>query len=121
MKVLLIIIAGVVSLAVWSAGYTHPTQSAASTDVKYGGVSLRFDKVLTNEVKAETIPASLEGKPSDLWPEHVAFSLVGYPRLRVLPDDSPQLRVFSVRRFRDAVESGYREFTRRGLGCGKLD
>ena len=120
MKGHLIVIAAVVSLAASPAGYLHPNQSQtknrfpSSSEVKYGGVSLHFDAALANEVKARTVPASLSGKPCDLWPEHVAFSLVGYPLPRAMPDDSPQLRLFSVERFRDAVESGYREFAAGG-------
>lgn len=108
MKRLVIIIVAVVSLAASSPGYIHPN------DVMYGGISFRFDTALANEVKGETVPASLSGKPCDLWPEHVAFSLVGYPRPRATPNNFPQLRIFSVERFRDAVESGYREFARAG-------
>ena len=116
MRGLLILIAAVVSLAASPAAYIHPNQSQtskkfpSSSEVNYGGVSLHFDATLADEIKAETVPASLRGKPCDLWPEHVAFSLVGYPRQRGVPDDFPQLRVFSVQRFRDAVESGYREY-----------
>src|SRR5690242_1690806 len=110
MKNLLIAIVAVVSLAAAPARCLRPAQSQttntflSATEVKYGGVSLRFDKALADEIKAETVPAALEGKPSDLWPEHVAFKLVNYPQQRSLPSDSPQLRVFSVQRFRDAVE-----------------
>jgi len=116
----LILIAAVVSLTASPLSYIHPNQSqtnnrfVSSTEVKYGGISLRFDQALANELKAETVPASLSGKPCDLWPEHVAFSLVGYRLPRAVPNDFPQLRVFSVQRFRDAVESGYRDFARDG-------
>jgi len=103
---LLILVAAAVSLA----GYIHPK------DVKYGGVSLHVDEALAAEIKAETVPASLSGKPSDLWPEHVAFTLVGYPRPRALPDGSPQLRVFSVPQFRVAVETGYQEMAKDVVG-----
>lgn len=84
-------------------------------DVKYGGISLHIDEALATEIKAETVPASLSGKPSDLWPSHVAFTLVGYPRQRRVPSDFPQLRVFSVQRFREAVDTGYRDFAKDGV------
>jgi hypothetical protein len=116
MRGLLIFIAVVVSLAASPSGYIPPNRSEENnrfpslTEVKYGGISFQFDKALVNEIKAKTVAASLFGKPCDLWPEHVAFSLVGYPRPRAVPPDFPQLRVFSVQRFRDAVESGYRDY-----------
>ena len=87
-------------------------QSFTTKDVKYGGISFQVDATLATEVKAETVRAALEGKPSDLWPEHVAFTLVGGRLPRGVPSDFPQLRVFSVQRFRDAVDTGYRDFVK---------
>jgi hypothetical protein len=91
------------------AGYIHPPKQ-----VSYGGVSFQVDAALATEIKSETVAASLDGKPSDLWPEHVAFTLVGYPRPRRVPSDFPQLRVFSIERFREAVETGYRDLAKGG-------
>ena len=109
------------TLAASLAGYAHhPNQSETNNRVfsakavKYGGVSFQVDESLATEVRAETVRASLEGKPSDLWPEHVAFTLVGAPLPRRVPSDFPQLRVFSVQRFRDAVDSGYRDMAKGG-------
>ena len=112
MRGILIIVA---ALGIFAASLVgpHPNQSETNnrslfkSDVNYGGVSFQVDKALATEVKAETVPASLDGKPSDLWPEHVAFTLVGYPQSRQLPSNFPHLRVFSVTRFREAVETGY--------------
>jgi hypothetical protein len=118
MKSLFILIATVVNLVAFSAGYIQPNQTnntaQSSKDVDYRGVSLQFDQALAREIKAETVPASLSGKPSDLWPEHVAFSLAGYPRPHALPDDF-QIRVFSIKHFREAVETGYREYAQTAI------
>lgn len=86
-------------------------QSAPSTQViarktnavNYGGVSFAFDPSLAPDVKSETIPASTEGKPSDIWPEHPGFTLRGSPRSRAQSEKDPQIRVFPLREFRDAV------------------
>jgi hypothetical protein len=86
-------------------------QSAPSTQViarktnavNYSGVSFAFDPSLAPDVKSETIPASTEGKPSDIWPEHPGFTLRGSPRSRVQSEKDPQIRVFPLREFRDAV------------------
>ena len=78
---------------------TGPTGS-----VSYGGVSFNFDKSLAEEVEADTIPASLDGKPSDIWPAHPRFTLVDYPRPRTLHPRDPHIRVFSVKEFREAVD-----------------
>ena len=74
-----------------------------SNTVEYQGVSFTFDQVLAREVKSETIPAAIEGKPSDIWPEHPAFTLVGYAPLRRAPPNFPQIRVFEIAKFREAM------------------
>ena len=115
MRSVLIIIAAMGTLAASLAGYIHPKHSETNnkfSEVKYGGVSLHVDEPLVTEIKAETIPASLSGKPSDLWPEHVAFTLVGYPPHPGLPSGFPQLRVFSIQQFRDAIETGFRDYAK---------
>ncbi len=85
---------------------SRPTPVAipkTTISVSYKGVSFNFDRSLASEVKSETIPASLEGKPSDIWPEHSGFTLVGYPKSRTLPETDPQIRVFEVAKFREAI------------------
>ena len=81
--------------------------SLFKSDVNYRGVSFHVDKSLATEIKAETVPASLDGKPAELWPEHAAFTLIGFPQTPKLPSTFPHLRVFPVQRFRAAVETGY--------------
>jgi hypothetical protein len=71
--------------------------------VSYGGVTFTFDPSLATEVKADTVPAMTDGKPSDIVPEHPAFTLVGYPRPRSMPENDPEIRVFSITKFREAM------------------
>jgi len=92
-------------------------QSPAATrkttnDAVYGGITFTFDRSLTNEVKGETIAAVTEGKPSDVVPEHLAFTLVGYPRPRSMTETDPEIRVFSVAKFRDALHRASREMAK---------
>jgi hypothetical protein len=83
----------------------------------HGGVSITYDAALAREVRAETAPAapleSADEKPDGVYPEHVAFTLVGVggapaesfnePLIRVCPVDA-YLKAFSVspRYVRDA-------------------
>src|SRR5262245_10007562 len=62
--------------------------------VSYQGVTFSLDRSLAEGATPLTIPASTEGKPSDVWPDHVGFSLTGYPRPRSLPAEDPHIRVF---------------------------
>ncbi len=73
-----------------------------TNSVRYKGVSFTFDPSLASDVTSESIPASLEGKPCDIWPEHSGFKLLGYPRLRSLEATDPRIRVFSIAKFREA-------------------
>lgn len=74
-----------------------------TNEVKYGGVSFTFDPSLAAEVESETIPASTDGKPSDVAPEHPSFTLIGYAPLRHAPPTFPHIRVFEIAKFRDAM------------------
>jgi len=77
--------------------------------VRYQGVSFTFDSALASEVKSETVPASTDGKPCDIWPEHPSFTLVGYQRLVRAPRDFPNIRVFEIAKFREALHSAAEE------------
>lgn len=90
---------------------SSPTFNKANA-VSYKGVSFTFDLSLASEVKSETIAAMTDGKPSDIVPEHPAFALVGYPRTRSMSENDPQIRVFSVARFRDAFSIAGEEFAK---------
>ena len=89
----------------------------AKRTATHGGVSITFDVTLAREATGQTVPASpLEqesDKPDGVYPEHVAFTLVGMrdapadsfnqPVIRVCPVDE-YLKAFSVspRYVRDA-------------------
>lgn len=74
-----------------------------TNSVNYKGVSFTFDRSLAPEINAETLPQVTDGKPCDIVPEHPAFVLVGYPRPSSMPDEDPHIRVFSLKKFREAV------------------
>jgi len=80
--------------------------------VSYKGVSFTFDTSLAPDVKSETIPASIEGKPSDIWPEHPGFTLRGSPRSRAQSENDPQIRVFSIAKFRKAFSVAGTEYAK---------
>ena len=71
--------------------------------ISYKGVSFTFDPSLASEVKPETLSEVTDGKPCDIVPEHPAFTFVGYPRPSSMADGDPYIRVFSLKKFRDAV------------------
>jgi len=94
---------------------SKPTVNPAvkkSIDANYQGVSFTLDPFLASDVKTETIPAVLEGKPSDIVPEYPLFTLVGYPRSDDPEIRSPEVRVFRVDKFREAVATASKEGNR---------
>ncbi len=86
--------------------------ATAGTAVNYKGVHFTLDPSLASQVKSETVPASVEGKPSDIWPEHPGFTLVGYPRPRTMADSDPEIRVFSVAKYREAMTIAGKEYAK---------
>jgi hypothetical protein len=75
-------------------------------------VSFTFDLSLAPDVKTETIPASTDGKPSDIWPEHPGFTLRGSSRSRGQAETDPQIRVFRLAEFRGAVAKASKEYAK---------
>ena len=93
----------------------------AKRTAAHNGVSLTYDSSLAREVKAETVPAAplenADEKPDGVYPEHVAFMLVGRS---VAPADSfsePVVRVCPVAAYLKAfsVSPGYVRDARRTL------
>jgi hypothetical protein len=87
-----------------------------------GGVSLTYDTALAREVRAETVPAQpleqASDKPDGVYPEHVAFTLVG---VGAVPADSlnePVIRVCPVAEYLKAfsVSPQYVRNAERTLG-----
>src|SRR5262245_3547673 len=93
----------VIALGIASAFLAIPalTQSSNTTpiannilstgSVSYSGVSFSFNKSLANDVRGETVPAVLSGKPSDIVPEHPAFSFKNYARPKKSWPNDPHL------------------------------
>jgi hypothetical protein len=77
--------------------------------VNYKGVRFSFDTSIATEVKAVTLPAMTDGKPCDIVPEHPAFTLVGFPMPKGLDDRDPQIRIFPIAKFREAVAAASAE------------
>ena len=92
----------------------------AKRTATHEGVSVTYDAALAREVRAETVramPLMDEGdKPDGVFPEHVAFTLVG---VEGAPADSfePVVRVSSVAEYLKAfsVSSGYVRLAERTL------
>lgn len=113
-RTILIVVALCAALAL--AGFAPRESSTAITDfslnkpapnlreITYRGVRFSYETSLAPYIKTETIPASVEGKPCDLWPEHPAFTFAEYPSVSGLPEGSPQLRVFPLAEFRKAFD-----------------
>lgn len=94
-----------VTFALACAALAAPAKRRAA----HGGVSLTYDSSLAGEARGETVPASplesADEKPDGVYPEHVAFRLVGRtsapadsfhePVVRVCPV-AEYLRAFSV-------------------------
>lgn len=78
-------------------------------NVSYQDVRFTFDPSLAPEIKSETVSTSVEGKPCDLWPEHSAFTLVGYSQRTGLPENFPHVRVFPIAKFREAFSIASKE------------
>jgi hypothetical protein len=101
---------------------TCATRAApAKRTAAHGGVSLTFDAALAREVRAETVPASplmdASEKPDGVYPEHVAFTLVGIDGVRVESFNEPVVRVCSVSDYLKAfsVSPGYVKDAKRTL------
>lgn len=86
-----------------------PSITAKTNTVSYKGVRFTYDSSLAQEVESETIRAVVEGKPSDIVPEHLHFMFVGYRIPKGQPFGYREISVFSVAKFREAVASASRE------------
>lgn len=74
----------------------HP----AKQTVRHGGASLSYDTALAREVTGETAPAapleSADEKPDGVFPEHVAFKLIGVSGAPADSFNEPVVRVCPV-------------------------
>lgn len=129
MKNTVLIVCFFFMVALAAAGSRHltrelsqPTQAAQVvrpsedfTTVRYKGIHFSFDRSLAAEVRAETIAAFVDGKPSDVVPEYPLFTLLGYPNSEVQQMRS-HVRVFRVDKFREAMATASDSYARSVLG-----
>ncbi len=77
-----------------------PAKKPAKKSAAHGGVSIAYDSALAREVRGETIAAAPLDLPSDkpdgVYPEHVAFKLVGVEGAPANSYHEPIVRVSSV-------------------------
>jgi hypothetical protein len=93
-----------------SAPQKHARATTTSTkSVSYGGVSFTYNTSLATRIKSVTIPESNEGKPGDVVPRHPSFTLIGYPALQDSRFGQPEIKVFSIKRFRAAMAIASKE------------
>jgi len=72
----------------------------AKRTAAHGGVRVTFDVTLAREATGQTVPASplesADEKPDGVYPEHVAFTLVGMPNAPADSFNTPVIRVCPV-------------------------
>lgn len=69
-----------------------------------GGVSFNYDASLASDAKGEVAPAVVCGKPGDVLPVHLAFTLKGYPKPHASPFmQPPEIQIFPVAEYRRAL------------------
>lgn len=99
------------------ASLAAPAKRRAAHD----GVSLTYDDSLAREVRAETVPAAplehADEKPDGVYPEHVAFTLVGVSGAPADSFSEPIVRVCPVAEYLKAfsVSPAYVKDARRTL------
>jgi len=93
----------------------------AKRTAAHKGVSLTYDDALAGDVRAETVPASplehADEKPDGVYPEHVAFMLVGRNVAPAVSFSEPVVRVCPVAEYLKAfsVSPGYVKDAQRTL------
>lgn len=75
----------------------------AKRTATHGGVSITFDVTLAREATGRTVPAAplenADEKPDGVFPEHVAFNLVGMPNAPADSFNEPIVRVSPVEEY----------------------
>lgn len=85
-------------------------QAGGAKAVAFKGVSFYYDGALASNVKAVVAPGGECGKPGDVMPAHVAFTLEGYPKPHALPFMSPpEIQVFPIADYRRALAACEKE------------
>lgn len=87
-----------------------PARVGAERAVAFKGVGFYYDPALASDVKAELAPGGECGKPGDVAPRHVAFTLVGYPKPHEAPFvQPPEIEIFPVAEYRRALAACEKE------------
>jgi len=82
----------------------------ASKSASHAGVSFSYDSSLASDVKGEVAQPGGCGKPGDVLPVHVAFTLAGYPKPHESPFmRPPEIQVFPVAEYRRALAACEKE------------
>lgn len=90
---------------------------AAGKSASHAGVSFTYDASLASDVKAEVARPEGCGKPGDVLPTHVAFTLAGYPKPHESPFmQPPEIRVFPVAEYRRALAACEKEMAATIIG-----
>lgn len=77
---------------------------ADGKSASHAGVSFTYDASLASAVKAEVARSVDCGKPGDVLPTHVAFTLAGYPKPHESPFmQPPEIQIFPVAEYRRAL------------------
>ena len=77
------------------------SQTRGQKAITFKGVSFIYDSALAENVKADVLAESMDGKPGDVVPAHIVFTLVGYPKaLKSRRDGRPLIMVFPIAKYR---------------------
>jgi hypothetical protein len=95
------------------AGARAAAPAPAKRTAAHGGVSLAYDTALASAVRGEVAAGGQCGKPGDVLPAHLAFTLEGYPKPHPAPFmRPPEIQVFPVAAYRRALAACEKEMAR---------
>jgi hypothetical protein len=79
----------------------------------HAGLSFSYDAALASGVRGEVAAGGQCGKPGDVLPAHLAFTLEGYPKPHPAPFmRPPEIQVFPVAAYRRALAACEKEMAR---------
>ncbi len=103
----LLLLAGVALGFIPGSARQNSQQNFHGGTVDYKGTSFKYDNAVASEVKAQTIEASIasakESAPFDsIYPQHIAFELMGTYSAKPESFIKPDIRVYSVSEYEKA-------------------
>ncbi len=100
---LLVLVAIVLSASVCALATKRP-QAIKEVKRSYKGISFEYNTALAREIQAKVVVQSLDGKPGDVEPRHVALNLIGYQMPHPSPFmGAPTVRVFPIDSYRSLI------------------